>query len=62
MRKKPNTEINRDESMYFAAIKKDCIRMYGKRGESLANRYWDIKDLTDLKFQEEKIKITYGLA
>jgi hypothetical protein len=48
--------------MYFAAIKKDCIRMYGKRGERLANRYWDIKDLTDLKFQEEKIKIMYGMA
>jgi hypothetical protein len=49
--------------MYFSAIKKDCIRMYGeRRGERLANRFWDIKDLTDMKFQEERIRITYGLA
>lgn len=62
MRKKPNVEIDRDDSMYFAAIKKDCVRMYGTRGETLANRYWDIKDKTDTMYQQERIKIMYGLA
>lgn len=55
--------LKQHESSYFEHIEKDCIRMYGEsKGVRLANRYWEIRTLTDPMFQEERIRITYGLA
>ncbi len=50
-------------SKYFEIVQKDLVRQYGEaKGLRLAERWWTIRNLTDPIFEEEKIKITYGLA
>ena len=51
------------QSQYFKNLQDDFIRQYGEvKGTRLAKRFYRIRNLGDPKFEEEKIKIMYGLA
>jgi hypothetical protein len=51
------------QSKYFETVQADLVRKYGPaKGQRLAERYWTIRNLSDPMFEEEKIKIMYGLA
>jgi hypothetical protein len=58
-----DSPATKENSSYFAAVEKDCIRMYGKeKGARLAHRFWEIRLSPDPFLEAERFRIIHGLA